>query len=205
MIPKVDFQIHETLIEAFYLPKLWGGDREELDKEMKNFIDLFRIHEEMILTLIQKYSGFEWSKERIPVFLVPDSRVLLYSFTKSTLQDGLPGIIQKIFKDKNSLIFSIFIHELCHVNQHQSDFYDKKYKTADEKWIKDTDRVELSADLVMLYVVREIFGNNSEYEKAEWDFLKNTNDRNKKKGEMLEKYMPLWDLNKMPLKSYLEM
>lgn len=203
MIPKVDFQIHEVLIQAFFSPKMYGGDRSFLDSKLNEFIEGYRMHEEKILKLIEKYSGFEWSKDRIPVFLVPDNFALFYSFAKPILQDALPGVVLKIRPNGKIRDFWIFIHELSHINQYHSDFYTPQYGAIDENNNKNVDRVEVCADLLALYVLRDLFGEDSEYEKDFWDFLENTNEKNKKKFEQMKKHLPIWDLKKNTLKNYL--
>lgn len=203
MIPKVDFQIHEVLIQAFFSPKMYGGDRKFLDTKFSEFVAQFSEHETKILTLIEKYSGFEWSEEKIPVFLIPDSPSIFYSFAKPVLQDGHSGVVLKIRPNGKIRDFWIFIHELSHINQYHSNFYLPKYGAIDENNNKNVDRVEVCADLLALYVIRDLFGEDSEYEKDFWDFLENTNEKNRKKFEEMKKHLPIWDLSKDTLKNYL--
>lgn len=194
MLPKVDFQKHEVLFQAFFFPGEYGGRMPKLLEDIENFITLFSEHQEKILSLIEKFSGFAWSKERIPVFLVPNTAMLPFSFTKARLEADLPGVVQKIgLATKRTL--HIFIHELVHVNCRHSDFYEK---------YESTDLRELVADLVTLNVIREIFGANSEYEQDWLDFLQNTLEKNKRKLAFAEKYQEKWNLHEKPIVNYLE-
>ncbi|MDQ3014823.1 MAG: hypothetical protein M3Q73_03095 [bacterium] len=202
MIPRTDFQIHEIFMQTFFFPEEYGADRSQFDKDAAEFMGFFKQHEEKILQIIEKFSGFDWSKEKIPVFVVPNNSMISYSYTKFDLQDGLPGVVQKIFRNQQRNLH-IFIHELAHVNQRHADFYDRKYKTLDEEGNRNVDLVEVCADIVCLYVIREIFSGNSEYERDMFDFLQNTGMKNKRKYAELEKSLTQWDLYKNPLKFYI--
>ena len=115
----------------------------------------------------------------------------------------MPGVVQKLF-ESNTTNLHIFIHELVHVNQWQSDFHDKYNTFANTKTGElNREGVELCADIVTLYVLRDLFGENSEYEEDFWKFLSNTNQVNKRKYEVLQKYKESWDLSKKPLKGYI--
>ena len=203
MIPKVDFQIHDLLIQIFFFPRLYGGNRDKLKKDFESFTSEFQLREEKILTLIEKFSGLEWMKDRIPAYLVPHNSKVLYSFAHHNLENNLPGIVLKIrgnlFRD-----MPIFIHELAHINQMQSDFFkEQKIFVFDKEGKRNEDLIELGADIVALYVMREVYGIDSEYEKDFWNFLENTNEKNKRKFEELNKYIGSWDLNVNNLKFYL--
>lgn len=203
MIPKVDFQVHEILLRAFFFPREYGGGRDKFDGDVEKFVSLFRQYEDKILELIEKFSGFSWSRDRIPVFLVPASMMVRYSFAKANLENDLPGIVLKIFADPGRELF-IFIHELSHINQRQSDFYEKY--AFGKNGERNTDLLELCADLITLKILRDLFGNNSEYEKLFWTFLKDPkSDKNKIKYEKILEFESKWDLSKRNIREYIEL
>jgi hypothetical protein len=191
---KIDFQRHDVFFQAFFFPPFYGGGIEKLESDINALITTFANHKDQILTLIEKYTGYTWSQETVPVFLIPKTPVISYSFTRLNLVNGLAGIVQKVgmgaFRDLH-----IFIHELVHVNCRQQDFYEK---------YTDNNLKELVADLVTLYVIRDLFGTDSEYEKDFFDFLQNTNDKNKVKYNYLHEYKDKWDLKDKQIASYLE-
>jgi hypothetical protein len=199
MLPKIDIQVPELLLRCFYFPTIYGP-REKLDRDIKKFKDFFEKHGDSVLTEIENFSGYSWSMPRIPVYLVPNNSMLPYSFSRPNLEDNLPGIIQKIGRGVRDI--HIHIHELVHTNQKQSEFYTKF--AYDKEGKRDTDLLELCADIVTIYVIRKLFQDNSVYENDMWDFLKNTNDKNKRKEELLEQHIEIWDLNKNNLKHFLE-
>ncbi len=202
MIPKIDFQVHDVFINAFHNPPAYGS-LEQLHADMQEFKDFFSRNGNEILKLIEVYSGYEWSKERIPVYLIPDNFALNFSFTKPVLEDGLTGIVQKISPKDMYRNIHIHIHELVHVNQRQSDFYTKENPLAfSENGERNITGIELGADIVTFYILQKMFGINSEYEKNFWNFLSNTNEKNKLKFEELNKYKDIWDLNLHPLRYY---
>jgi len=196
MIPKIDFQIHDALVRTFLFPPT-NDAQKGFKKQAGAFMDFFNKNSDKTLKSIQKFSGYKWAKDRIPVYLIPNAQIL--SFTKSILEDDLPGVVQKVFPNQKRTAH-IFIHELVHVNQWQSKFVNKNqpYNESGDEFKR-----ELYADLICLHVLRDIFGKNSEHEKDFWDFLQNTTERNKKKLEGLKKITNKWDLIKKPLKEYL--
>jgi len=203
MIPKIDIQVHNLFINAFFFSVTYGP-KEKLDEDIKKFKDFFNENGEKILTLIEKFSGYSWTKDRIPVYLVPKNPNLNYSFAKSTLENDLPGVVQKIGMGYERDIH-IHIHELAHINQWQSDFMKKNNPlSAKSNGEKNNDGIELGADIVALYVLRNIFGEDSEFEKDFMDFLNNTNDKNKIKFAELNKYKDKWNLNENSLRHYVE-
>ncbi len=203
MIPKIDVQVHDVFINAFFFSVTYGP-KEKLEEDIQKFKNFFEINGEKIITLIEKFSGYSWTKDRIPVYLIPANPNFLYSFTKSTLENDLPGIVQKIGMGFERDIH-IHIHELVHANQWQSDFTSKtnilSFKSNGER---NTDGREIGADIVTLYILRNLFGESSEFEKNLMDFLSNTNEKNKIKFAELNKYKDKWDLNKNSLRYYIE-
>jgi hypothetical protein len=203
MTPKIDIQMPEILVRCFYFPAIYGP-REKLDNDVAEFKKFFELHGEEVLRSIEQFSGCTWSHDRIPVYLIPDSAMLNYSFSKWAVEEKLPGIIQKIGLGIRD--YHIHIHELAHTNQrHSESFYSGTTGYAfDKEGRRNVDLLELSADIVTLHVMRKLFGESSDLEKDFWDFLKNTSEKNKRKEDFLIKYMSLWDLNSHPLKYYLE-
>ncbi len=202
MIPKIDIQVPELLLRTFFFPKEYGG-KEKLDKDISDFRVFFDKYGEKILVQIEKYSGFNWTLNRIPVYLIPASMMIRFSFSKNDLEDGLPGVVQKIGRGITDI--HIHIHELVHTNQKQTEFYSKENGFAfDKEGNRNTDILELSADIVTMYVIRNLFGADSEYEKDMWNFLNNTNERNMRKYEHLIEHIDKWDLNKNNLRYHLE-
>ncbi len=200
MIPRLDISLPEIFLRAFYNPVVYGP-KEKLDADVKAFEDFFARHAEKILVEIEKLSGFAWSKDRIPVYLVPESFVSPpYSFTTSGLEEGLPGVVQKIGRPGMRDIH-IHIHELAHVNQWQSDFHIFSPKGNTQA---RTDMRELAADIVTVYVIRNVFGDATELERDFFDFLCNTSEKNKRKYDILMKYVDSWNLNANTLRYYLE-
>lgn len=199
MIPKIDFQTHDILTRIFIPP---FKKKKEFKKEVKEFTRSFRKIEEDVLISIEKFSGFKWSKKRIPVYLIPSGRIV--SFVRGKLENGLPGVVQKIFSGEEKRNLHIFIHELCHVNQFQSDFYDKNNRFVLKKdGTKDSVKVEVLTDIVTIHVVREIFGKNSDMEKDYWHFMNKVMTSTPKKKLEIPKYLKKFDLNKKTLKEYI--
>lgn len=204
MIPRIDISVPDVFIRAFYNPRTYGP-REKLDADIENFKSFFKENGDRILQEIESLSGFFWNENRIPVYLLPDGMFSpVASFATSNLEGELSGIVQKIGRPGVRDIH-VHIHELSHVNQWQGGWRSRQTGYAlkqNGEW--NTDLVELGADLVTIYVIRNIFGIDSVYEKDFWDFLQNTNERNKRKNDVLKSYIDLWDLNQNPLKYYLE-
>lgn len=202
MIPKLDISSPELFLRCFYIPRI-HGPKENMDAAIKTFKDFFQEHGEIILAEIEKLSGFQWTKDRIPVYLIPNSFVSPpYSFCKDPIEDDLPGVIQKVDVSGLTQQAWVHIHELVHVNQHQSEFYNLHGLTRERK--KNIDLAELGADIITIYIVKKLFGENSEYEKDFWNFLQNTSEKNKRKYDILIKYIENWDLNNNNLRYYLE-
>jgi len=173
---KIDFQIHDVLIRALRSP---FQSEDEFKKQAAAFKKFFMSNEAKVLDLIQKYSGYEYTNDRIPEYLVPAGLSFSKSVTKSTLEDGLPGVVQKLF-DNNITNMHIFIHELTHVNQWQSDFHNK------ENRFSETKTGELNREGIDF-----------------WRFLEGTNEVNKEKYDELQKHKDSWDLSKKTLKEYI--
>lgn len=201
MNTKIDYQIHDVLIRTLKSP---FETVEEIKKLFTKYIDEFGTYEDKVIELIEKYTGYPFTIERIPVYLVPISRNSVpFSNAKSSLEENTPGVVLKVFPDilRNH---HIFIHELVHINQwHNHEEFNKSRFFINEDGTKNEDGIELCADIVALYIVRDIFGKNSEVENNFWDFLENTNEKNKRKYDILQKYLPQWDLLKKPQKEYI--
>jgi hypothetical protein len=204
MIPKLDISMPELFVRAFHFAKRYGYPGK-LDDDARDFKKFFEQHGESILEQIEKLSGFNWTSERIPVYLFPNSHISPpYSFSKINLENDLPGVMQKLgVSPKQISDYWVCIHELVHINQKEKEFYDKYFFNVGT--IKNnTDLLELCADLVTLNVVRNLFDRDSELEKDLWDFLDFSNDKNKRKAEILRTYLDLWDLSKNNLRYYLD-
>jgi len=197
MIPKIDYKIHDVLTRVFLSP-LKG--KKEFEKEAKKFIREFKKIEKDVLMLIEKFSGFKWSKKKIPLYIIPQGR--FFSMAKGNLEEGLPGVVQKVY-DTLERGTHILTHELSHINQFQSDFYSKKNNFIFNKdGSKDFVKIEICTDIVCIHVIRELFEKNSKYEKDYWEFLKIMTSTPKKKTQ-IPKYLKKWNLNKKPLKEYI--
>lgn len=198
MIPKIDYQIHDVLTNVFLLPL---ADKKEFEKDAKKFIKNFKKIEKDILVLIERFSGFKWTKRKIPVYLIPNGKS--FSFTKGHLEEEKPGVVQKIHGTTERSI-QIFIHELAHVNQFQSEFHSVNNKFAFNKngHFNNLGR-EICADVVCIQVIRELFGKNSKCEKDYWYFLKKVMISTPEKGKEIPKYIKKWNLNKKTLKEYI--
>lgn len=204
MIPTINFEINELLMRCFFFERIYGP-REKFEKDAQEVIDTIRSKEKIILSLIEKFSGLKWTHPVIPVYLIPTSEIIKYSFTKFDLGGpGVPGVVQKVGRGIHTDI-PILIHELAHVNQRQGGLYkDYAHIVFNKDKTRNEDFLEVWADMIELYVVRELFGSDSQYEKELWNFLQNTNEKNKRKYEVLIEHMKIWDLNEHPLKFYLE-
>lgn len=196
----------ELLKSLFYFPKTYGSV-EKLETDIEALKTFFNEYGEKILVEIEKLSGFSWTKERIPVYLIPNSKFgPPYSFSKWGVDGDLPGVVQKLGTTSQAFTdYWILIHELVHTNQRQSDFMEKY------QFLKNGDRnqdlLELGADLITLYVLRSLFGQGTKYEVDLWNFFVNTtnnSEKNIRKGAILKKYVDEWDLNKNTLRYYLE-
>ena len=197
MIPKINYQIHKVLTQVF-IP--YDKNEQEFNKKSQKFIQHFKKIESEVLFLIEKFSGFKWSKSKIPVYIVPKGD--WPSFTKSNLEKNTPGVVQAIYNTTQRSTH-IFIHELAHVNQFQSNFHSKKNKVI---WKgKELDRVmlEVCTDIVCLHVLRELFGKGSKYEKDYWYFLDHVMTSTPKKKMKVRPYLKKWDLNKKSLREYI--
>lgn len=200
MIPKVDYQIHDLLVRVFLPPPL-DGDDTEFRQLSERLINSFEKLEFNVLTLIEKYSGFEWRFEKIPVYLIPDSRILK-SFAKSNLENKRPGVVLKVM-DNLTRNIHIFIHELAHINQNQGEFSKTSF-ALNPDGSRNHPNYELAADIVTLYILRDLFGSNSEYEKDMMEFLTTTDMVNKDKYDALMEKVDIWDLSKKTLREYIE-
>jgi len=198
MIPKIEYQTHELLTRVFIPP---FEKKSDFEKHVKKFIKHFKKIEKEILVLIEKFSGFEWTKKKIPVYLIPNGKIV--SRTKSNLEKGLPGIIQKV-RNNTERDTHIMIHELVHVNQFQTDFSSKENRFAfNKKGIRNYIGWEVCAEIVCLYVIRELFGKKSKYEKDYWKFLNQIQTSTPGKELEVPKYLKKWDLNKKTLRDYI--
>lgn len=122
---------------------------------------------------------------------------------KSNLEKGTPGVVQKI-GEVLERITHLLIHELTHINQFQSDFYSKKNSFIfNKRGIKDRVKVEICTDVVAIHVVRDLFGNNSKYEKDYWYFMNKLMTSTPAKKMKIPTYLKRWDLNKNTLKEYI--
>lgn len=198
MIPNIDYQRHDLLTRIF-IPSF--KDKKKFEKKAKEFIKYFKKHEKETLRLIEKFSGFNWTRNKIPVYIIPNGHI--YSFTKKNLSKNLPGVVQK-FYESNERTTHILIHELCHVNQFQSEFYNKRNKFVWKKdGTKDFVKVEICTDIVAIHVIRELFGKDSKIEKDYWYFMNKLMTSTPAKKLQIPKYLKKWDLNKKTLKKYL--
>lgn len=198
MIPKIEFKTYDVLTRVFLPP---SKKKKEFESESKKFINHFKKIEKMVLILIEKFSGFKWTKKRIPVYLIPNSRFI--STARGDLENGFPGVVQKI-RNNPERDTHIFIHELTHVNQFQSDFYDKKNTFVRNKdKTKNFVNIEICADVGCIHVIRELFGKNSKVEKDYWHFINNVMTSTPAKKMKIPKYLKKWDLNKKSLRGYI--
>lgn len=198
-IPKIEFFIHEVFINAFSFPPTQKAKDIYRDK-IKAAEAFLRSKANDYLERIEKFSGYEWKIDKIPVYLVPES-ARFKSFAKTNLEGDLPGVVLKTYPTMETLEF-IFIHELCHINQMQSEFWSESNPWFMNDGVKNTEGIELCADIVMTFVLRDIYGKDSVQEKEMWEFLK-LSPENVAKGEMLKKKLGDWDLGTRSLKSYL--
>lgn len=197
MIPKIKYMVHEILTNVFLPP---SGDRKEFERNAEEFIKNFKKIEKRVLELIEKFSGFEWTKKNIPVYLIPAGKSV--SFAKSNLEKGNPGVVNKIWSIPERSIH-IAIHELVHVNQFQSDFYSKENKVLWKKEEKDVVSLEVCTDVVTIHVLRELFGEDSKYEKDYWHFMNNVMTSTPAKKLKIPSYLKKWDLDKKSLREYI--
>ena len=198
MIPKIEYQTHDILTKVFMPP---FGKRSDFEKQTRKFTKHFKKIEKEILISIEKFSGFKWTKRKIPIYFVPNGRII--SITKGNLEKGLPGIIQKIrnniWRDTH-----IMIHELVHINQFQTNFNSKRNRFAFKKnGIKNHIGREVCADIICLYVIKELFGKNSKYERDYWEFLNKIQTSTPGIEKEVSKYLKKWNLNEKTLKEYI--
>ncbi len=199
MIPKINYQIHEILTDLFLPP---FKKKKDFDKESKKFIQHFKKIEKEVLTSIEKFSGFRWSKRTIPVYIIPQNKSIT-SLTKSNLNKGFPGVVQKVYENIERCTH-IFIHELTHVNQFQSDFYSKKNLFVfNKRGVKNTRKIELCSDVVCVQVIRDLFGNKSIYEKDYWIFQNKIRTSSPGIEKEIPIYLKKWDLNEKTLREYI--
>jgi hypothetical protein len=196
-VAKIDFRTNEVLIDVFLYPNS-SEERKKFKKRAKEFSDFWKIWQASVLEGTAKYLGYPWKIDRIPVYLVPWGPHGFISRAKPHLTDGLPGVIQLIGIGNRGqeVDIQVFIHELVHVCQHQSEYRQSKH-------YKDRALTEMIADLVNLYVIRDVFGLNSVYETEYWSFFK-LNERQQEKHRVLSQYLDQWDLNRLPVVEYLK-
>lgn len=199
MIPKIKYKTNPTLTQIFLPPR---GDVKKFKGNAKEFVKHFNKIENGVLENIEKFSGFKWTKKKIPVYLIPQGQI--YSFAKSNMTKKDPGIILKIYETLERTT-GIFIHELTHINQFQSDFNNSKRNkfVFDEKGKKNYRNIEICSDVLAIYVMKKLFGKNSSYEKDYWHFQKNIRTSEKGMVEPLKKHIKKWNLNKNPLREYI--
>jgi hypothetical protein len=123
----------------------------------------------------------------------------LISRVNATLEDNNAGIVFAV-RESQVRNIQIFIHELVHINQMHPDYNNdinpySVYGPAGR---------EIVADMVNLHVIRELFGSDSEYEKDFWEFLNIPEVSNSKERlELVNEYLPKWDLNNKTIKQYI--
>ncbi len=198
MIPKLDYQMHDLLIQIF-MPPL--ENKKDFYKQNQEFIQHFKKIEKKVLISIEKFSGFRWSKKIIPVYMIPNGGIP--SFAKSNLEENTPGVVQRIY-GTNKRATHILIHELTHINQFQSDFHSKSNSFIfDKKGVKNYMRTELCSDIVCIHVLRDLFGNKSSYEADYWNFQNNVRTSSPGIEKKIPIYLKKWNLNKKTLREYI--
>jgi len=152
MLPKLELKLSSSynliLNDEFNYPKFLKDYNSEVDKfnkkfekfkiETKAFQKAFKKYQKVIIKLIQKYSGFSWKGQYIPVYLV-----------KMTKKPSISDPLTLKFKENIDSMLILLIHELTHVNIPYKLQLDAGQKVQ-EQWVNLITRytaIELGLDL----------------------------------------------------------
>jgi len=183
-MPKLWFEISSMLVTALTGDAGFSKRREEFIKD-EGFRKAFAEKQSEILELIPQFTGYDWERSEIPVYLVPWCNK--HSFSH-------PLVL--FYRPDHARLWHILIHELVHINLANSEF-----KSLERR---GSEGLEVVCWIVTLHVLRRIFGRGSPAEKDLLGDFAQANERNKQTLEGLRKIMDQWDLGKKPLKWYLE-
>jgi hypothetical protein len=100
-----NFSYKEYTRDANKSIEKFNKEFQKFKKHSKPFQKAFKKHQKIILQLIQKYSGYSWKGQQIPIYLV-----------NMTQKPSIADPLTLKFREDIDMMLILLIHELTHLN-----------------------------------------------------------------------------------------